>query len=92
MSGRALLVDPGVSGSVEGLYLKGFTTPGLLLSSWPAAEDAMVTFGRELLQPKQQQTTTKTQQPATPEKAGKKVQKPAAAPATPGGRHLLNGE
>jgi len=48
-----------------------------------------VTVGRELLQPKQQ--TTKTQQPATPEKSRKRDQKTATSPP-PGGRHLLDGE
>jgi len=48
----------------------------------PAAEDGLVTFGRELLQPKQ---------PATPEKSLKKTKKAAASPP-PGGRHLLDGE
>jgi len=45
-----------------------------------------VTFGRELLQPKQQ--TTNTQQTAAPKKHHKKT---ASTTATPGGRRLLNG-
>lgn len=58
-------------------------------SSCPGTEDDLVTFGRELLQPKQQ-TNTKTQQPAA-EKSRKRDQKTAASPP-PGGRHLLDGE